>query len=111
MFLITYLDYHLTYRVLQIKESLQTVPKESDSIFDLATTIVANSQSSVTVPLCARLALLASQQSLTVDDVYIHTAPLSSGRFMLNPPTRDTGIRLTKGFYSSGPQRLAMPIE
>ena len=33
---------------------------ESESIFDLATLVVTNSKSSVSVPLCARLALLVS---------------------------------------------------
>ncbi|KAF8800216.1 hypothetical protein BYT27DRAFT_7117857, partial [Phlegmacium glaucopus] len=41
-----------------IKESLALPVNESDSIFDLATTIVTNSKSLVTVPLCARIALL-----------------------------------------------------
>lgn len=42
-----------------LKDSLAApLPKDCDSIFDLATAIVANSKSSVTVPLCARLALL-----------------------------------------------------
>jgi hypothetical protein len=48
------------HQILQIKASLATLPSESDSIFDLATTIVSNTQSMVTVPLCARIALLVS---------------------------------------------------
>jgi len=47
-------------KVLQIKTSLATLPSKSDSIFDLASTLVANTQSTVTVPLCARITLLVS---------------------------------------------------
>jgi hypothetical protein len=46
----------LTVKVLQIKQSIV----DSESIFDLTTAVVANSKSSVSVPLCARLALLVS---------------------------------------------------
>lgn len=62
------------HEISQIKVSLATLPSESDSIFDLATTIVANTRSTVTVPLCARIALLVSLSFV----VFIYTHAKSS---------------------------------
>ena len=48
------------HEISQIKVSLATLPSKSDSIFNLMTTIVANTRSTVTVPLCTRITLLVS---------------------------------------------------
>lgn len=53
--------------ILQIKESIVSPPNEAASIFDLATTIVTHSQCSVTVPLCARIALLVTIHHLSFE--------------------------------------------
>jgi hypothetical protein len=79
------------FTFLQIRDSLAVPAKDSDSIFDLATTVIANSKSSVTVPLCARLALLVSCLSLIFIILTLHLC--DSGKFMLNVPMGRTGTK------------------